>query len=411
MGSKGICAFSPSDHAVQLDLIGRVRGHDSAESYFNDMSDQDKTDKTYGALLNCYVRERVADKSLSHMQKMKELGFASSPLSYNDLMCLYTNISEYEKIPTVLIEMKDNGVSPDNFSYRICINSYGARSDIDGMEKVLQEMEDQPHIVMDWNTYAVVANFYIKASLTDKALDALKKSEEIIDKEDALCYNHLISLYASLGNKTEVMRLWELEKASCKRVINRDYITMMSALVKLEEFEEADKLLEEWESSGNNYDLRVPNTLLLGYSQKGLGEKAEKMLENRVEKGKVPTKNCWGIVAGGYLQKDNMENAVRCMKTSLSLHDGNDGWRPNPKVLSKILRWIGDNGKIEEVEAFVGLLKTVIPTNREMYHALIKANIREGKEVDGLLESMKTDKIDEDKETEKILSSRQEKAV
>ncbi|CBI33242.3 unnamed protein product, partial [Vitis vinifera] len=238
MSKKGICAFSPTEHAVQLDLIGRVRGFLSAESYFNSLQNHDKTDKTYGALLNCYVRQRQTDKSLSHLQKMKEMGFASSPLTYNDIMCLYTNVGQHEKVPDVLTEMKQSNVYPDNFSYRICINSYGAQSDIQGMENVLKEMERQPHI------------------------------------RDGLGYNHLISLYASLGNKAEVLRLWSLEK---------------------------------------------------------------------------------------------------------------------------------------NVEAFVGSLRIVIPMNRRMYHTLIMANIRAGKEVDGLLASMKADKIVEDEETKKILGTKQNK--
>ncbi|KAF2303339.1 hypothetical protein GH714_016927 [Hevea brasiliensis] len=183
MNKRGICIFSPVEHAVQLDLIGRVHGFLSAENYFNSLRDHDLTDKTYGALLNCYCRQRQVDKSISHLQKMKEMGFASSPLAYNDIMCLYTNVGLYEKVPHVLTEMRENKVSPDNFSYRICINSYGARSDIEGMERVLNEMECQLGIAMDWNTYAVVANFYIKAGLSDKAIYALKKSEEKLDKK------------------------------------------------------------------------------------------------------------------------------------------------------------------------------------------------------------------------------------
>lgn len=412
MNNKGICIFSPTEHAVQLDLIGRVRGFLSAESYFNSLRDQDKNDKTYGSLLNCYVRQRQTDKSLSHLQKMKEMGFGSSPLTYNNIMCLYTNLSQYEKVPGLLAEMKENKVSPDNFSYRICINSYGARADIDGVEKLLKEMESQPDIVVDWNTYAVAANFYIKAGQTDKAIDALKKSEERLDKihtKDGLSYNHLISLYASLGNKEEVLRLWGLEKSVCNRHINRDYITMLESLVRLGELEEAEKLLKEWESSGNCYDFRVPNTVVIGYSEKGFFEKAQAILEDLMEKGKVSTPNSWGIVARGYMEKGELEKAVECMKAALSFYVENRGWRPNLKVITSILSWLGDKGRVEDVEAFVGLLRTVTPVNRQMYHALIKANIRGGKEVDGLLDSMKADKIDEDEETKKILSMMQSK--
>lgn len=382
---KKLCSFSPGDHAVLLDLIGRVRGLDSAESYFNNLSDQDKIDKTYGALLNCYVREGLIDKSLSHMQSMKEMGFASTPLNYNNIMCLYTNTGELEKVPDVFSEMKNNGVSPDNFSYRICINSYGARSDLKSMQKVLDEMESLPNISVDWTTYAMVANYYIKAGIRDKALIYLRKCEDKVNK-DALGYNHLISHYASIGNKDEMMRLWDAQKSNCKKIMNRDYVTMLGSLVKVGELEGAEKLLEEWESSCYCYDFRVPNVLLIGYSQKGLIEKAEAILRRIVQKGKTPTPNSWAILAAGYLDNQNMEKAFECMKEALAVQTENKLWRPKRSLISSVLSWLSDKGDIEEVEAFLSSLKTVASMDREIYDGLVKAYIRSGKEEDdGLL--------------------------
>ena len=405
MSSKGLCPFAPAEYAIQLDLIGKVRGLDSAESYFNSLSDQVKIDKVYGSLLNCYVREGLMDESLSHMQKMKELGFASSPLSYNDIMCLYLHSGQLDKIPDVMSEMKKNGVNPDKISYRICINSYGLKSDLNSMEKVLEEMESQSHITLDWSTYAMVANIYIKAGALDKSLIYLKKCEELVDI-DALGYNYLISLHSSLGHKDQMMRLWGLQKAKCKKQINRDYITMLGLLVKLEEFEEAEVLLKAWESSHQFYDFRIPNILLLGYCKKGLTEKAEAMLRDIVEKGRTPTPNSWAIIAASYLERQNMETAFDCMKEALAVQAENKLWRPKSQVISRILGWLADKGEIEEVKAFVSSLRTVISVNREMYHILIKAHIRVGKEVDCVLESMKNDNIDVNEETEKILSPR-----
>ncbi|KAF4367154.1 hypothetical protein F8388_006462 [Cannabis sativa] len=406
MSSRELSPFAPSDYAVQLDLIGKVRGLDSAESYFNSLSDQVKVDKLYGALLNCYVREGMIDKSLSHMKKMKELGFASSPLSYNDIMCLYLRTGELEKVPDVMSEMEKDGVKPDIFSYRVCMNSYWLRSDLNSMEKVFEEMKKQPHISLDWTTYAMVANFYIKAGDRDKALFSLMKCEELVDK-DALGYNHLISLYASLGNKEQMMRLWGLQKAKCKNQINRDYRTMISLLVKLGEFEEAEVLLKTWESSQQFYDFRVPNILILGYCNKGLIEKAEAMLHEIIEKGRTPTPNSWAIIAAAYLDRQNMDTAFECMKKALAVQAENKLWRPKPQVISKLLEWLADKGDVEEVKAFVISLKTVIPVNRLMYHALIKAHLNVGKEVDWILKSMKTDNIEVNEETEEILNSSQ----
>ncbi|XP_068640447.1 pentatricopeptide repeat-containing protein At4g21705, mitochondrial-like [Aristolochia californica] len=406
MGVK--CSLRSSDLAVQLDLIGRVRGLESAETYFNNLNENDLNEKTYGALLNCYVREKLTERSISHMQKMKELGFASLALPYNNLMCLYTNTGLYEKIPELLAEMKENEVVPDNFSYRICINSYGERSDFEGMEKVLEEMEGQAHIIMDWNTYATVANGYIKAGVTDKAVSALKKLEEKLEGESkAEGYNFLITLYGSLGNKSEVDRLWKCRKA-CKRVVNRDYISMLSALVKLNGFEEAESLLKEWETCAHNFDFRVPNVLLIGYCEKGMPEKAEAMLEEITKKGKVPKPNSFRVLATAFEEQGNMGKAFEYMKKAVSSYPGNEGWRPKRTVIKKILGWLGEEGKVEEVEGFVALLSAVSPMDRDMYHTLIKANIREGKDYKEILKSMEADNIKPDEETIKILGSSHE---
>jgi len=110
MNLKGHVKFLPKDHAIHLDLIGEIHGVGAAETYFNNLSDNDKTEKPYGALLNCYARELLVDKALAHFQKMKELGFLFSPLPYNNLMSLYTNLGQHERVPSVMAKMKSNGI-------------------------------------------------------------------------------------------------------------------------------------------------------------------------------------------------------------------------------------------------------------------------------------------------------------
>ncbi|KAK4285957.1 hypothetical protein QN277_002580 [Acacia crassicarpa] len=406
MRSKGLCPFSHGDQAVLLDLIGKVRGLEFAENYFQDLSDADKTEKQYGALLNCYVRERLVDKSLSLMHKMKELGYASV-LDYNNIMCLYIHTGQHEKVPDVFAQIKEAGLFPNDFSYRICITSYGARSDLGNMEKVLEEMERQSYISKGWNVYSMVANFFIKAGQKEGALIYLKKCEDKAGN-DALAYNHLITHYTSLGNKRAVLRLWNLLKARGKKQINRYYINMLGSLVKLEDLEEAEKLLQEWESSGNYFDFRVPNMLLIAYSQMGMMEKAETLLQSMIGEGKTPTPNSWSIIASGYVAKQDMEKAFQCMKQALALRAENEGWKPKLDLISGILSWSSYHKNMDEVEEFVNSLKTVIPMNRDMYLSLLKVHVRRGDQVDEILERMKADGVVVDEEVESILSSKEQ---
>ncbi|XP_011098322.1 pentatricopeptide repeat-containing protein At4g21705, mitochondrial-like isoform X1 [Sesamum indicum] len=398
-----IYKLSPADHAVHLDLIGVVHGLEAAESFFDILSDQDKNQKTYGALLNCYAREGLLEKTLHHMQRMKDKGYVYSSLAYNNLMALYKKAGQLEKIPEILSEMKRDGVAPNNFSYRICINSLGERSDLSGMEKLLDEIEAQQDISIDWVTYSIVAYHFVKANEKEKVLTYMKKLEEKVGK-DALGYNHLISLYAHLGDKDEMMRVWGLQKIVSKKQINRDYITLLGSLVKLGELEKAEAVLKEWDSSCCTYDFKVPNILLIGYCQKGLVQKSETMLRNIVERGKKPTPNSWAIIAAGYLDQNDLEKAFQCMKEALAVKENNKKWMPKPGQITKILQWLGDKGRIEEVEDFVCSLGTVIPVNKHVYQALIKASIRVGRDTGWIMDSMKTDEIDD--ETQKMLNSR-----
>ncbi|CAN8231088.1 unnamed protein product [Cochlearia groenlandica] len=406
MHETGVCVFSPTEHAVHLDLIGRVHGFVSAEEYFENLKVLHRNDKTYGALLNCYVRQQNVDKSLSHFHKMKEMGFASSSLTYNNIMCLYTNIGQHDKVPGVFDDMVRDNVAPDNYSFRICINAFGAVSDLERIGMILRDMERRQDITMDWNTYAVAAKFYIDGDDCCKAIELLRMSETGLEKKDGQGYNHLITLYSRLGNKAEVLRLWGLEKDVCKRQINQDYLTVLQSLVKIDAFEEAEEVLTEWESSGNCYDFRVPNVVIRGFAGKSMEVKAEDMLEGLVKRGKATTPDSWELVATAYAEKGSLDNAFKCLKTALDIEAGKRKWRPGLKLVSSVLSWLGDKGSSKEVEIFVASLKTVIDANKHMYHALIKADIREGRDnIDVLLQRMKDDKIETDEETMAILST------
>ncbi|KAK1309298.1 Pentatricopeptide repeat-containing protein [Acorus calamus] len=366
MSNKKIGSLCPSHHALQLDLIGRGLSCRQVHNPFTE-------DERAGLRFHSFD------------------------------MCLHTNTNQHEKVPLIFSEMKKNKVSSDNFSYRICMNSYGVRSDIEMAERILEEMEKQPHVVIDWNTYSTMAGIYIKAGLSDRAISTLKKMEERMEWNNGLAYGHLISHFANLGDKSEMQRIWELQKSNCKRITNKDYKVMLAGLVKLREIEGAELLFNEWESFGNHFDCRVPNILLNEYRKMGLLEKAEAMLNKMEGNGKTPLSSGWGILACGHAQEEEMRKAFECMRKALALYVSGAGWQPDSEVVSRIVGWLGEQGKAEELDMFLGLLSKAVNLDREMYHAMIKVNIRDGKDVDWVLRGMKAAKIEIDGETEEIL--------
>ncbi|XP_078427934.1 pentatricopeptide repeat-containing protein At4g21705, mitochondrial-like [Wolffia australiana] len=357
--SKEIFRFNSGDHAIRLDLIGQVRGVEHAESYFHSLNEELKTQKTHGALLNCYVREGQIEESLRQMENMKALGFVSTALPYNNLMSLFTQSGQLDRIPPVLAEMKKNRILPDNLSYRLCINSYGARNLISKMEETLEEMDCQPQIVIDWSTYALVSHIYNRSGIPEKASAAARKSEEKMNKKAHICYNHLISLHGAMKNKSEMWRLWNLQEQAGLKHLNRDYTIMLGELVKLGELEEAECLLKNWEISGNTADFRVAEVVLAGYCNSGEVEKGEKMIKDLGRRGRaVALPSSWGILARGFAHEREMNKARSYLEEALRGYEPGGAWRPSLRLILSVLEWIRDSGR--EIEDFAQLLKPVV---------------------------------------------------
>ncbi|KAL5861103.1 hypothetical protein ACOSQ3_002407 [Xanthoceras sorbifolium] len=87
-------ALLPSEIACKLDMLHKVHGIEVAENYFNNVPNDAKTYKVYGALLNAYVQQKSVEKAEAIMQKMREMGFATSSFPYNMLITLYSLRSE-----------------------------------------------------------------------------------------------------------------------------------------------------------------------------------------------------------------------------------------------------------------------------------------------------------------------------
>eukprot|EP01018_Ginkgo_biloba_P028975 Gb_03507 [translate_table: standard] len=394
--------LSAGDYAVRLDLIAKVRGMASAEKYFTDLPVDAKDEHTYSALLHSYVREKLTEKAVALMEKMQELGFATHALPYNEIMALYMTIGQVEKVPLVIKEMKKNDVPRDAYSYNLWMSACAAVSDIEGVEMVLDEVKCDSRDIADWTTYSTLANIYIKAGLVEKAESALKEFEKKLTQRDRIAYDYLMTLYASLGNKEELLKTWESLKTAFEKATYTNYICILSSLAKLGDIEKAENIFEEWESSCARYDCRVSNILLAAYVRKGLLEKAEIFYGHVLEKGGDPNYKTWEILTEGYLESKQMDKAVVAMKKAL-LRVKSGVWQPKSAIVTSILKYFEEHGNVEGAEEYLEILRSVKCVTTEIYNSLLCAYVKAGKAVPNILVRMKRDNVSPDEETERLL--------
>ncbi|CAN1351308.1 Pentatricopeptide repeat-containing protein At2g20710, mitochondrial [Linum perenne] len=309
---------TPGEMAVRLDLISKVRGLEQAEEAFEAIPEASRTFQIYGALLNCYTRSLNVEKAEATMNKMREMKFLITSLSYNLMLTLYHQTRNHEKLDKLIKQMEEQGLAFDNYTYNIQLNAYGASSRIHEMEQLLNKMEGDILVKVDWHSYFIVANAYIKAGEKDKAKAMMKKLEGLTTYTSRkFCYEVLISLYANAGEIDEVYRLWDLYK-SMGKMFNSGYLCIISSLLKLDNLDGAERIWEEWLSRNVLHDIRIVNQMVIGFSRKGLWEKAEQCVERVAESGGKPDPITWSCLAVGYRVGGEIEKAIEMLKKAVS---------------------------------------------------------------------------------------------
>ncbi|OMO67345.1 hypothetical protein COLO4_30179 [Corchorus olitorius] len=394
--------LSPTDIAVRLNLIHKVHGIEHAENFFHNVSKNLKNYIVYGALLNSYVQEKSIEKAEYIMEKMEEMGMATTSFPYNVLMNLYSQTGAYDRIDMLVQEMDRKGIPQDRYTMRNRMTAAVEVFDISEMESILNQMEDNSNFVVDWNEYSVAASGYLKVGMMDKALLMLKKIETMMQLDRKTeAFEFLLTLYAKTNNKDELYRVWNTYKPSVT-IRDTSYCHMITALAELDDLDGAEKMFEEWESQCTMYDFRVLNRLLVAYCKRGLFDKAESVVNKAVE-GRTPYASTWQVLAIGFMKHNQMPKAVEMLKKAMSI--GREGWRPTSRVFAACLDYLEEQGDVKGVEEMINSCKNSGPLTRDMHHRLLRCRIKAGETVSVVVDQMQRDGFDADKETSEILGS------
>lgn len=358
--------LSSSDAAIQLDLIAKVCGVSSAEDYFLRLPDASKDNRVYGALLNAYARVKMRDKAEILIEKMRNKGYTTAALPFNVMMTLYMNLKELDKVQSVVSEMMKKNIQLDIYSYNIWLSSCEST---EKMEQVFEQMRQEKTIHPNWTTFSTMATMYIKLGQFGKAEDCLKNVESRITGRDRMPYHYLISLYGSVGNKAEVYRVWNIYKSKFANIPNLGYHALISSLIRVDDFEGAERIYDEWLSIKSSYDPRIGNLLLGWYVKERFLEKAEGFLEHMIDAGGKPNSTTWEILAEGKTGEKKISDALSCFQKAV-LAEGSNSWKPKPVNVSAFLDLCDEDVDKASKGALMGLLRQVGCLEYEPYASL-----------------------------------------
>lgn len=399
MNSQPDIKLLPGDYAVHLDLIAKVRGLSSAEKFFEDLPDQIRGHPTCSALLHVYVQNNLADKAEALWLKMSECGLLKYPLPYNHMLSLYMSNGKFEKFHETLQELKKN-MSPDVVTLNLWLTVCALQEDVEAAERVFLELK-KAKLDPDWVTYSTLTNLYIKNSLPEKAASTLKEMESKISRKTRVGYPSLLSLHTNMGNKDEVFRIWKKMKSCFRKMNDAEYTCMISSLVKLKEYTDAESLYQEWESVTGTKDVRIPNILLASYINRDQIETAEKFFNQFVQKGIEPCYTTWELFTCGYLAKNDVDKVLYNFKKAIT---SVKQWNPDKSLVRKIFKMLEEQAHVEGAEELLVALRDVGHVNTEIYNLFLKTYAKACKMPLIVAERMKKDNVPLDEETYRLLN-------
>jgi pentatricopeptide repeat protein len=280
----------------------------------------------------------------------------------------------------------------------------GERYGVAAVEAVFREMQNDENVEVGWSSLATLANVYMNARQSEKAILVLKNAEEKLSNCNRLGYFFIITLYASLKQKEGVLRLWEASKAVGGRISCANYICILTSLVKLGDIAQAKRIFREWESNCQKYDIRVSNILLGAYVRNGLIEEAESLHLHTLQKGGCPNYKTWEILIEGYVNRQKMDEAIIAMKRALAmLKDCH--WRPSQRIVLAIAEYLENCGNFEYANEYITNIHNLGHGSLSLYKILLRMHLSARKPPLHVLQMINKDKIEMDSETFSILKA------
>ncbi|CAO2203235.1 unnamed protein product [Urochloa humidicola] len=282
--------------------------------------------------------------------------------------------------------MEKENVKPSLFSYKLLVDSKGMSRDIEGMEKIIQQMEAEG-VEPDLRFNYTIARHYIFNGHREKAEALLESMEgDDISTNRAAC-KFLLPLYAFLGKNDDVERIWKACKDNTKL---DECLSAIEAFGTLGDVEKAEEVFEDMFVRWKTLSSKYYNAMLKVYANHNLLDKgkelAKRMDETHVKFGNTTL----DALVKLYVEAGEVEKADSLLhKLAMT-----NKVRPQYNTYLMLLDSYSKKGDIHNSERVFNKLRQIGYTGRiRQYQLLLHAYLYAKAPAYGFKERMKADNI------------------
>lgn len=377
--------------------MAKVHGIYKAEKYIDSIPASHRGEIVYRTLLANCVAEANVKKAEEVFNKMKDLGFPVTSFAINQLLLLYKRVDK-KKIADVLAKMEKENVKPSLFTYKLLVDTKGSLRDIAGMEKVVESMQAEG-VEPDLLFQATIAKHYIFGGHREKAETILESMEGGDINGNRNACKILLPLYAFLGKKEDVERIWQVCDANPRL---DECLSAIEAFGRLGDVERAEKVFENMFATWKTLSSKFYNALMKVYADQKLFEKGKDLAKRMDEDGVRLGISTLDSIVKLYVDAGEVDKA----ESILHKLSNSNKMKPQYSTYLMLLDSYSKKGDIHNSERMFNKLRQMGYNGRiRQYQLLLHAYLQAKAPVYGFRERMKADNIFPNSVTASLLAA------
>ncbi|XP_077224480.1 pentatricopeptide repeat (PPR) superfamily protein [Tasmannia lanceolata] len=341
-------------------MLGKCKQPEKAHALFQAMTDEGCiiNHESYTALVSAYSRSGLLDRAFSLLEHMKKTpGCNPDVFTYSILIKSCLHIFAFDKVQTLLVDMKSQGIQPNTVTYNTLIDAYGKAGRFGEMESTLMDMLGQKDCKPDvWTmnatlrafggsgqietmencyekfqssgicpnikTFNVLLDSYGKVRSYQKMSAVMEYMQKYYFSWTVVTYNVVIDAFGKAGDLKQMEYLFRLMKSER---IKPNCITLCSLVRAYGRADAAEKIKGVWrivENSDVLLDTVFFNCLIDAYGRVGCLAEMREVLELMDKRGCKPDKVTYSTMIKAYSSRgikdrvEELQNIVQREETT-----------------------------------------------------------------------------------------------